>query len=232
MRDKIKDENYFRNFIKENEERVQRFKNKLETGQIREDRIDDIKEEIIQTRFKLLIARYSYGSSVEEIKSFYLEIIEDIPSILRKTTSQVDLLWYLSLGILLNVDNDRFKKLSDHIEKIGRKDSLLSFLIDYKLNNQIERVDDDIVMKNPYEKLKEIVNNADKRESLLQKYIAKDWYKGHKIMAWYDNHKSTENLYFGYWSFEAGAIAKILKIDDSNLREMEYYPFDLVHFED
>lgn len=232
MRDKIKDEKYFRSFIKENEERVQRFKNKLQTGQIREDRINDIKEEIIRTKFEVLVANYSLGSSVADIKTKYLEIIEDIPSILRKTSSQVDLLWYLSLGILLNVDNERFKKLSDRIEEIGRKDSLLAFLIDYKLNNQIGTIDDEPMMKNPYEKIKEIVNNSEKREILLQKYLEKDWYKGHKIMAWYDIHKSKEDLYYGYWSFESGVIAKILRIDDSNLKDVQYYPYDLVHFED
>ena len=31
--------------------------------------------------------------------------------------------------------------------------------------------------------------------------------------------------------FEADAIAKILEIDDTNLRDTIYYPYDLVHFE-
>ena len=39
-----------------------------------------------------------------------------------------------------------------------------------------------------------------------------------------------EKLYYGYWSFEAGAIAKILNLDDSNLKNVPYYPYDLVHY--
>ena len=47
---------------------------------------------------------------------------------------------------------------------------------------------------------------------------------------WYDIHKAKEKLYYGYWSFEAGAIAKILNLDDSNLKDVPYYPYDLVHY--
>ena len=45
-----------------------------------------------------------------------------------------------------------------------------------------------------------------------------------------DSHKSSENVYYGYWSFEAGAIAKILNLDDSSLKDVPYYPYDLVHY--
>ena len=42
--------------------------------------------------------------------------------------------------------------------------------------------------------------------------------------------RAKEKLYYGYWSFEAGAIAKILNLDDSNLKDVPYYPYDLVHY--
>ena len=32
------------------------------------------------------------------------------------------------------------------------------------------------------------------------------------------------------WSFEAGAIAKILNLDDECLKGAKYYPYDLAHF--
>ena len=64
----------------------------------------------------------------------------------------------------------------------------------------------------------------------LKEYLEKYWYVGHKNMGWYDIHKAKEKLYYGYWSFEAGAIAKILNLDDSNLKNVPYYPYDLVHY--
>lgn len=62
--------------------------------------------------------------------------------------------------------------------------------------------------------------------------MLKKWYKLHKDAAWYDSHKSKQDIYNGYWSFEAGAIAKILNIEDSSLKDEPYYPYDLVHFQD
>ena len=71
-----------------------------------------------------------------------------------------------------------------------------------------------------------------KKKQLKNKkeYLEKYWYVGHKNMGWYDIHKAKEKLYYGYWSFEAGAIAKILNLDDSNLKNVPYYPYDLVHY--
>ncbi|MDR4190445.1 hypothetical protein COL87_26390 [Bacillus pseudomycoides] len=37
-------------------------------------------------------------------------------------------------------------------------------------------------------------------------------------------------IFSGYWSFESGAIAKILNLDDSTLRDTPYYPYDMVHY--
>ena len=44
-----------------------------------------------------------------------------------------------------------------------------------------------------------------------------------------DSNRS-DYTYCGYWSFEAGAIVKLLGIDDTILKDMKYYPYDLVHY--
>ena len=75
--------------------------------------------------------------------------------------------------------------------------------------------------------MKELVKERDKSD-LLEKYLKEDWYN--KEYECYEAHKSDQNIYYGYWSFEAGAIAKILNLDDSNLKDVPYYPYDLVHY--
>ena len=75
--------------------------------------------------------------------------------------------------------------------------------------------------------MKELVKERDKSD-LLEKYLKEDWYN--KEYECYGAHKSSQNIYYGYWSFEAGAIAKILNLDDSNLKNVQYYPYDLVHY--
>lgn len=61
----------------------------------------------------------------------------------------------------------------------------------------------------------------------LKDYLDNQWYGIHKECAWYGSHKT--ELYYGYWSFEAGAVVKILGLDDAALRDQKYYPYDLVH---
>ncbi len=83
-----------------------------------------------------------------------------------------------------------------------------------------------------YECLKQILDNDEKIIACeaLKEYLQEKWYEIHRECAWYDSHKSSKNVYYGYWSFEAGAIAKILNLDDSSLKDVPYYPYDLVHY--
>lgn len=68
---------------------------------------------------------------------------------------------------------------------------------------------------------------SDKRAAYLKNYISKKWYRAHKDASWYDSHKSTANIYAGYWSFEVAAVAKIYGVSDSD--GWPYYPYDMVH---
>ena len=66
---------------------------------------------------------------------------------------------------------------------------------------------------------------------LLDKYC-KDWYPAFKKAPWYDSHLSIDGedgSYSGYWAFEAGAIAYLFNIDDSQIDHM-VYPKDLVAY--
>lgn len=51
-----------------------------------------------------------------------------------------------------------------------------------------------------------------------------NWYSNHADYAWYDSHLGDSDTYCGYWSFEAAAIAKELKLDENSLKKSAYYP--------
>ncbi|KPN90732.1 PoNe immunity protein domain-containing protein [Pseudomonas nunensis] len=64
---------------------------------------------------------------------------------------------------------------------------------------------------------------------LLKKYCV-NWYSSFDQAPWYDTHKDgDEGSYVGYWALEAGAIAFLYDIDDSNIDHM-VYPKDLVEY--
>ncbi len=56
------------------------------------------------------------------------------------------------------------------------------------------------------------------------------WYRAMEEAPWHDSHlriDGNDGDYFGYWAFEAGAIALLYDIDDSSIKHM-VYPKDLV----
>ena len=134
-------------------------------------------------------------------------------------------IWILSLGILLDVELSIFEKIANVIDKIGRKDFLFDYLISIKIANR--EISKDLLLPKFFGFLKECIET--KNVENLKQYLDKKWYKSMKITYWYDNHKSSNDVHFGYWSFESGAIVKILGLDDSNLKDQQYYPYDLVH---
>ena len=71
-------------------------------------------------------------------------------------------------------------------------------------------------------------NESQNAKDNIQHYLEFEWYRAD--CGCYENHKSDMNIYYGYWSFEAGAVAKIIGIDDANMQDFDYYPYDLVHF--
>ena len=86
--------------------------------------------------------------------------------------------------------------------------------------------------KKPYSDIIDIIHVAEgdkaKASKMLTEYIEKKWIKGHASYGWTTFHK--EPGYYGLWSFEAGALAKILELDDENLKDNNHYPYDLSHF--
>ena len=73
-----------------------------------------------------------------------------------------------------------------------------------------------------YEFLDKIFNSNDK-EAVLNEYLSKR-YDAHSDYAWYNYHLRKTDTYCGYWSFESAAVAKILKLDNGKIYNLDYYP--------
>ena len=83
----------------------------------------------------------------------------------------------------------------------------------------------------PYFKtLKIFEAELEERPALMAKYLD-EWYKASRREPYYDSHtKGRLHSYYGYWSFEAAAIAVELDIDDSSFRDKPFYPAELADF--
>jgi len=180
-----------------------------------------------------LIAKYSLGSHPDEMIEDYLSGIEYLENVGNAEPWYVDVLRMVSLGILLEVDKKDLKRLACAIEKQKIEDALLDFLLkacDIGWNHNTSRYE----RKNPYAKTAEIIQMAlhdkdkERASKRLQQYVEKEWIKGHNDLDWKNAHK--EPGYVGLWSFEAAALAKILGLDDSALKDNNHYPYDLAHY--
>lgn len=72
-------------------------------------------------------------------------------------------------------------------------------------------------------------DNPAEATTRLQEYVD-NWYEAFERAPWHDGHlriNGTEGDYFGYWAFEAGAVALLCEIDDSSIDHI-VYPKDLV----
>ena len=177
------------------------------------------------------IAQYSAGETIEGIKETYGKTLRYAERIWEENKGYVLSLWLLSIGVLLDICDDKKALLKNIVKKYAKKDKLLWFLMEYLDKGTKEATH--YLMPLPYQYLDEYIEGKRQDIKLLTKYLTDYWYDAHANLDWwYDSHKSPNNTYYGYWSFEAGAVAKILQLDDSSLKDVPYYPYDLVHYKE
>ena len=243
MRDKLCDEKDLKENIEYNIEFIE------ETIQEIEETKEDIKNNIerhnisnelrLSGRYSMMFdyyleniqCKYSLGEPVESIIEDYKEGVYYLSST-DEEKGFIDFYWMISIGIMLEVEKEDFEALYKAVKKSHYEND---YVIQYLLSavGVIEKVTSyELDKKLPYIHLREIIEKAEtsKEEAskLLIEYGKKKWLDGHKDFGW---HRMKEiGNYMGLWSFEAGAIAKILGLEDEELKECNHYPYDLRHY--
>lgn len=178
------------------------------------------------------LTKYSVGEDMAKLKDDYNNLVKTLTNHWTITGMYVQMLWMLSIGIMLDTDEQNIRILSSMIDNENVNDALYDFLIKYRLTDW-ERCSDTVLFPVPYQSTLSIIssNNQSKELSIqkLEKYLKKEWYRGHSDCAWHDDHKYGIR-HDGYWSFESGALVKVLGLDDTSLKGLPYYPYDMVHW--
>lgn len=225
IRDRIKDFNYFDVFIEEDSQRIDKFTSKLNNGEVKEERIFPVKTKIHDLKLGVLIAKYSQGESLEILKSEYMNLVEEWENVFEPEFYNKNLKM-ISLAVLFNVNTNILASIKKMLKKDNINDWLLEFLLDSSYQNTVD-IKTELLFPDSFSGLKKAVYDESPVEK-LKAYLSKEWYN--EDCGCYEAHKSAQNIYYGYWSLEAGAISKILKLDDEELKGQQYYPYDLVHF--
>ncbi|HFU7071874.1 PoNi-like cognate immunity protein [Bacillus cereus] len=178
-----------------------------------------------------IIAKYSLGEAIHTIEGDFDNALIDLGHIGEREVGYLNLIWMISLGILLETEKKNLVSLAKLVEKENMNDAVIDFLL-CASDIGYTKVTNRYYKENPYAKTREIIELAqiDKKEASkrLQTYMEKEWFKGHYDYEWKNAHK--EPGYVGYWSFETAAIVKILELDDTSLKDNNHYPYDLAHY--
>lgn len=225
MRDQIKSKEYFENFILEDLERIHKFSCKLENGEVKPDRIFAVKAKMHDLKLGIIIAKYSKGEKLDILREEYLELIKEWKEVWQEDYYN-KALKMISLGVLFDVGKDILDVIELMLKGSNINDWLFDFLLKGSEDKTIEK-EKQLLFPEAFSTLKQAVY-AENAIDLLKKYLKKEWYN--KDCGCYEAHKSEQNIYYGYWSFEAGAVVKLLQVNDEELRDIQYYPYDLAHF--
>jgi len=143
-----------------------------------------------------------------------------------------DTLQLLSIAILLR-DQRSVSRIIRILSSHRGQDGLFEELISAYVEDTI--MIDTCVLGKPYDILLQTVYEDDENSArnLLKKYL-KQWYPAMKDHPrWYNGHLriSDEGYapYYGYWAFEAAAMAFVFDFDDSDIDHL-VYPRDLVDY--
>ncbi|CAI8774948.1 PoNe immunity protein domain-containing protein [Pseudomonas chlororaphis] len=149
--------------------------------------------------------------------------IEDYPHQFEEFVQIVSLCILLHRNDLLS----RFVRLFDQAGYAG-EDTLYEDLLRPCLP---ERYDVDEWYHAVYTPLIRAIYSETKSEaSQLLKQYCNEWYPAFEQAPWHDSHlDGEEGSYFGYWAFEAAAVAFLYGIDDREVDHM-VYPRDLVEY--
>ena len=240
LRDILNTEENYKDGLISNKEALQYFQAKLQKIQSDlENGIENYKKPTIEVykstlatilsyQKDILLATYSIGDSLSAFKEEYILFVSSLIPIWRKEWGYEQMIWALSIGILLEIDEEIFDQFVDLVKKDDPEDYLIDYLIQSRHPEWTIRINYNF--PRPYGFTRKIIeeDNSDKAFKLLKEYVTKKWYPGHRNTGWYDLHKVNIDNYYGYWSFESGALCKLKGLDYKQLEGLPYFPYDLV----
>ena len=239
IRDKLKGRRHFERILKTRLDGIYRDKESLSGAG---DHKLFICRVIGRRSVDVIQIRYSMDGGLKELQKIYLDSLDYfLRGFNCGNPIYDDILNRISLGILLNIPDENFMKLVDYVQRLDEEakpadwtpDLLLWFLLNSRLKANEKRTHaQKLAFPRLYKGLYKVIQAADSEtaQKALKDYIGK-WYNLNKDAPWYNSHLR-KNCYSGYWAWEVAAVAKVMHIDDTDLKDNPYYPYDMVHWEE
>ena len=214
IRDKIQTKEYFQEAFEWYSESLRK----------KVERFDKVKPDSLSDHFRfrvinyedLLRVGYSLGKDVQELFPYYQGILSNLKEVTSEGVSFYRAVDVFALGVLYSERKEEFlDDLKAIYEQIDHTDGLIEYYMVYLFHDKIVPFHSILEYQNMIEDTYESVAKA-------QGF----WYYSHSDAPWYNNH--TKDTYKGYWSFDTAATCKIEGIYDERLKDLEYFPYDLL----
>ena len=241
IRGGLKDSVHFERILKKEQEIIQG-RNELiaKKESDKENRDTYLYYAIANNYINIIKIRYSMGDDIKELKDIYMNSLKYfLLGFEAEEPMYFDMLNCVALAILLNVPIDNFKQLVNYMQQMDEQanpadwtpDLLLWYLLNSRLKDNNKKHVQKLAFPKLYKDLYKLTKASDDETAKkgLKKYISK-WYNLNKDAPWYNNH--LRGAYRGYGAWEVAAVAKVMHIDDTDLKDNPYYPYDMVHWED
>lgn len=231
MRDNTKTKEFYKKIYEQNSYFIKSSENDLmeiveEKGSDFE-KIPDCYIDIAHDYFHRFYLSYTMGMNYEELLSDANKYIENACSGWTGKDYE-ELVRICSVSILFGIHNEHIEKLIRQAE--SRLNALMYGELFIKLIEPSWEVKADKTYYVEDKALVEVIQLAqsDKEAAVqrLKKFVDKQWFKTLKegIIT------NTSKCYRGYWCIEAAALVKALSLDDAELKDCKYYPYDMAHF--
>ena len=170
---------------------------------------------------------YSMGRSYEELLPDVEKFVEHgIKSCDGEPYEDMEYLLY----VIIIFGLDKFKEgIKEKIlEHTGYQDKYIEELYQL-LEPEFPITEEKFFWEKDCKTLDEVINLAktDKEAATkkLKEFMDKQWFKNLN-----EGLISREGCYRGFWCLEAAALVKALELDDTELKDSKYYPYDMAHF--
>ena len=216
LRDKHKDQSYFEKRLNRVQVRLKRKASK--SKEIQKDFLEVHYQFLVQFNEELVKLSYSIGASKEEIFPYYQGILSHLNVVASEGVPFYRAVDVFALGVLYSERKEEFlDDLKAIYEQMDHTDGLIEYYMVYLFHDKIVPFHSILEYQNMIEDTYESVAKA-------QGF----WYYSHSDEPWYGTHKYDNRGYDGYWSFDTAATCKIKGIYDERLKDLEYFPYDLL----
>ncbi|ASZ12584.1 DUF1911 domain-containing protein [Chitinophaga pendula] len=178
---------------------------------------------------------YSMGKPITECYDLFIAAARLYEKSWDPDSIYPDMLDMVSLGYLLQVPDQEFGYIVQYVQQADQHssepkwtpDGVLWFIINARMPGGPKPTS--VIWPKISQDIFAITKMQRPQAEIAMKTYLDKWYQLHSQDPWYDNHKK-ELCYKGYWAWEAGAVAKIMQLDDSSFKDNPYYPYELVHW--